>query len=254
LFVITLIFITLFKTYFLTLVHEFNCVNFFILGFIVHILSKLVGGLIETIIDECNIVNKIKSLIDSVQYNTHSSIQHSTKIKPLTDINNLTGTYLEKNGESSKSHSNMEEKGESSKTPNVKNSAGISYEDYSWSSDSESSKKDFDMHMDYTTPESKYSFSRIQKSELETFEKEVINKSSVEEIIEIMDKLEDEKEEYKISGSNVPASKNQIALLEDKIDLCAKKIEKEMSELENKELQGKGKEPEGKGKEPEGKR
>jgi hypothetical protein len=145
-----------------------------------------------------------------------------------------------------------EKKGDSS------NTNAISLEDYSWSSDEESSGSEKEPHSNpepqvMDENEKKSMESALQKHQLEIFEKQVLDKSSLEEVVATMNELEDKKEEYKISGSNVPAAKTQIALLEEQIRMCTERIDKEMSELDTKEAEGKGKEVEGKGKEVEGK-
>jgi uncharacterized protein YPO0396 len=169
-----------------------------------------------------------------------------------------TLSFSDKKGESSKA-SNFYTTGDSSdkKVESYKtySDTGLNYNDYSWSySDEESlaSKKESVSKPDgNNTDEKKDLSTQIHKSDLERFEKEVINKSSLEELAELMDKLEDHKEEYEISGSNVPAAKTQIALLEEKLRMCAEKIDEKMLDLDTKQEEGKGKEPEGKGKEPE---
>jgi hypothetical protein len=101
------------------------------------------------------------------------------------------------------------------------------------------------------------------KSELELLE-EYLQKNSVDEAAAKLCEFSEELDEYRISGANVPAAKEQMAILEEKVEMCAAKIsrdlEKENPAEENLEenLEGKGKETEnvvdkGKGKEPENK-
>jgi len=149
----------------------------------------------------------------------------------------------------------LEKKGESSNA-NTTNTNTISMEDYSWTSDEESSDSHKEPH---TNPEPKVLDENEkkdleaarQKHELEIFEREVLNKSSLDELAATLDELEIKKNEYKSSGSNVPAAKTQIALLEEEIRMCTEKLSEKMNELESKEAEGKGKEVEGKGKEAE---
>lgn len=138
------------------------------------------------------------------------------------------------------------DKGEgSSKTPYKGKNSPINYEDYEWSSDSDSGP---------LLPKQNTSPLKL-KSSKEVL-KDFLDQATNEEIGDRIDRYEQELEEYKISGGKIPAAKSQILKLEEKIDMCAVKITENFDTLdpsENLKDEDKGKQPEykDKGKEPE---
>ena len=117
--------------------------------------------------------------------------------------------------------------GSSSQNPPPKKGGVIGPEDFIYDSDTES--------------ESRCSMDEDNKAtgdDVKTFEQRVENMTSKEDVSSVKEQMNNALDQYKSSGYNVPAFKEQVSDLEKKIKICDSKL----SELERKEqTEGKGK-------------
>jgi hypothetical protein len=106
-------------------------------------------------------------------------------------------------------------------------STSVNLEDYSFTSDEESTN-DSDKEM-YNSVVKEKPLSELKK----------------EEVAAILNETEEKLNQYKTSGANVPAAKEQIVLLEAKIqeclDILSSKSDSPDSEVDPKDPKGKGK-------------
>ena len=124
----------------------------------------------------------------------------------------------------------------SSKSPNAGKYSPIGYDDYLYSdsSDNEDINKS-NQNKPLVPP----------KSETVVF-KEIVDQTPTQEVANKLDELTAKLEEFKKSGSKVPAAKDQMDILQKKIDICIEKISQDLesSESEGTKSKNKGKQPE----------
>ena len=75
---------------------------------------------------------------------------------------------------------------------------------------------------------------------MNTLEKKVGSLTTKDQVISVKAKLEHALTEYKTTGINVPAAKNQIIELEKKVQMCETRLA-ELEDKERLEVKGKGK-------------
>ena len=121
----------------------------------------------------------------------------------------------------------FKDNGEGSSSQNPQKGGVIGPEDFIYDSDTES--------------ESRLSMNEDNKAtgdNVKTFEQKVESMTSKEDVSSVKEQMNNALDQYKSSGSNVPAFKEQVSDLEKKIKICDSKL----SELERKEqAEGKGK-------------
>ena len=145
-------------------------------------------------------------------------------------------------------HAMNNDRGEgSSKNPNTGRSSSPNYLDYTFSSDESSYGSDQDK-----TPKKGEWPIIARKSSKEIFDIS-ISSSTNEELQNKINRFQLELDEYKRSGAKVPAAKEQIGKLEEKIEKCSNKLAENLGTLDTESALSKGKEPDykGKGKEPD---
>jgi hypothetical protein len=120
--------------------------------------------------------------------------------------------------------------GSSQNPESTKKGGVIGPEDYIYDTDSES-ENDHSMNED----------NKATGDSVKFFKEKVENMTSKEGVSSVKEEVQNALKEYKSSGQNVPALREQVSNLEKKIEICDTKL----SELERKEqAEGKGKEKE----------
>lgn len=124
----------------------------------------------------------------------------------------------------------------SSKSPNTGRDSPIGYDDYIYSDSSDNEDINKPNQNKVLVP---------QKSEMEVF-KEIVDQTPTQEVADKLDELTTKLEEFQKSGSKVPAAKDQLEIIQKKIDICIEKISRDLesSESEDTKSKNKGKQPE----------